>query len=365
MTTAVEFRDVSKSYGSKPVVTNLNLTIEDNRFSVIYGAPACGKSTILRLLTGLEKPDSGHVFLRGRDVSGMAPGERNIGYVPQSFALYPHYKVFDNIGYPLKLMGMPKAQIKPIVERTAELLKITHLLTKKPEQLSGGEKQRVAIARGIVKNTNIFVLDDPLTGLDFKLREQLFDDLRQMRTDLNATFVYTTSDPLETLILAEDVHILDNCQIIEEGPLDEVYGSPAHVRTMALLGFPEANVFSGQLARDGAEARISTRIFEFDARLDSVIDVPEAIRVALRPQDLLVNPPADAGLLTESGVIHLVEDLGGEQVVYLEVNETHLVAVVRHDWGDLVEGPATIGVNPDRLFLYAEETGRRIGRGKQ
>ncbi|MEO0561232.1 MAG: ABC transporter ATP-binding protein, partial [Chloroflexota bacterium] len=187
----LEFKGVSKRFRQIVIADNMDLAIRSNTFSVIFGAPASGKSTLLRLITGLERPDRGDILIDGKIVNKMEPGERNIGYVPQSFALYPHYSVFDNIAYPLKLLGVAKGDYTPIVESTAEQLQITHLLNKRPDQCSGGEKQRVAIARGIVKNTKIFILDDPLTGLDFKLRERLFDDLRVMRDQLQATFIYT------------------------------------------------------------------------------------------------------------------------------------------------------------------------------
>ncbi len=293
----------------------------------------------------------------------MPPGQRNIGYVPQSFALYPHYSVFDNIAYPLTLLGYPKAQIKPVVENAAEQLRITHLLKKKPDQCSGGEKQRVAIARGIVKNTNIFIMDDPLTGLDFKLRERLFDDLRQMKDDLNATLIYTTSDPLEALMLAEQICILDGGRIVEAGELEAVYADPAHVRTMALLGFPEANEYPGELT---GRTRCRTALFEFAAALNSQVNGETAVTVAVRPQDIAINPPDDQLLLRCPAEITLVEDLGSELVIYLEAAGLSLVAVGRtSDYEDLTEGVAELGIHPERLFLYARSDGRCIGRGAE
>jgi ABC-type sugar transport system ATPase subunit len=357
---------VQKEYHGKPTLTGVDLAIESGTFAVIFGSPGCGKSVILRLLTGLEKPTTGKILLRGVDVTRMSPGERNIGYVPQMFALYPHYKVYDNIAYPLNLMGLPRRQVDPIVQQAAGLLRITKLLDKRPDQLSGGEKQRVAIARGIVKKTDIYVLDDPLTGLDFKLREQLFDDLKDMQATLKSTFVYTTSDPLEALILAEQIHVMDRGRVVESGITEDVYRSPQHVRTMALLGFPAANLVSGLAYDKSGQSWCRTPLFDFPARLQQ--PGPPAgehrVSVGLGPQSGKVKPEKTNGLLSCRAQVTLQEDLGGELVVHLNAAGTPLVAVVRHDEAHLLSDTSeTIGVSPSELVLYAADSGRRIGQG--
>jgi len=360
MAAIVEFRDVSKKFGNNVLLDNMNMTIEEGSFTVVFGAPASGKSTILRLLTGLEKPDVGQIFLRGTDVTKTDPGERNIGYVPQSFALYPHFKVWDNIAYPLKLMGMPKPDIMPIVQQAAELLKIGHLVQKKPDQLSGGEKQRVAIARGIVKNTNIFLLDDPLTGLDFKLREQLFDDLRRLKDNLGASFIYTTSDALEALMLAEQIRVFDHGMIVEQGDLEDVFDSPNHLSTMEALGFPETNILEGTVAVNGSQAVCQVGMFEFPVNLLNGSSGGD-VQVAVRPQNIRVNP-SENGLLVHDAEITLVEDLGSELVVYLDVGGTSIASVVRQqDAVGLTEGAAKIGIDPSTFVVFQNE--QRVGEG--
>jgi ABC-type sugar transport system ATPase subunit len=364
---ALEFRNVSKTFRQRALVRDMNLQIRENSFSVIFGAPGSGKSTLLRLITGLEKPDRGEIYLNGKSMNGVSPGDRNIGYVPQSFALYPHYSVFDNIAYPLKLMGVNKGEYTPIVEQTAKRLQITHLLNKRPDQCSGGEKQRVAIARGIVKNTRVFILDDPLTGLDFKLRERLFDDLRQMKDDLNATFIYTTSDPLEALMLAEDIHIFEDGKIIESGDLNEVYRRPNHLRAISMLSFPEANVFSGNLHQQNGHIVCRTEMFEFPVQFDSGsnnFSEGQEVKIVLRPQDVRLTTNRNNGLLTSDAEITLVEDLGSEMVVYIEAQGTPLVSVIRHgDGSDPTEGAVTIGIAPQSAAVYAADSQLRIGQG--
>ncbi|MFZ9702532.1 MAG: ABC transporter ATP-binding protein, partial [Candidatus Nanopelagicales bacterium] len=180
---ALDVKGLSKSYGNKVVLDNLSFTAAMNDFSVVCGKPGNGKSVLVRTIMGLETVDAGSIIVRGKDVAQVSAGERNIGYVPQSFALYPHYSVKENIEYPLVLSKASEAEKKEAVERVSELLRIKDLLHKKPDQLSGGQKQRVAIARGLAKSTDVYVLDDPLVGLDFKLRERLIDDLRKTQEE--------------------------------------------------------------------------------------------------------------------------------------------------------------------------------------
>ncbi len=369
MMIAVEFRGISKEYNHRYVLQNVNLTVEAGKFMVILGEPACGKSVLLRLLTGLEPPTTGQTFMRGVDVTRVPAGERNVGYVPQSFALYPHYSVYDNIAYPLKLLHVPRKEVDQVVHQAAELLKIIPLLNKHPDQCSGGEKQRVAIARGIVKNTDIFVFDDPLTGLDFKLREQLFDDMRQMQEALKATFVYTTSDPLEALMLAQDVAVIADGTIVEAGPLSQVYAQPTHVHTMQLLGYPQTNLIAGQI---DAQGHCRTHLFEFPVQLQGRGGQAGKVMIALRPKDIELDPASSSGLLTFPARVTLQEDLGGELMLHLETNgvgngtghNTTLLTVVRHDRMHTInEERVMIGVNPRSLVVYSADKGDRIGQG--
>jgi len=366
---AVEYRGITKSYANKTVLRDVSLSVETGTLTVVYGVPACGKSVLVRLLTGLEKPDSGRIFIREVDVTDDPPGQRNIGYVPQSFALYPHYSVYDNIAYPLKLMHVHKKEIEPVVQQAAQLLKIERLLNKRPSQLSGGEKQRVAIARGIVKRTDIFVLDDPLTGLDFKLREQLFDDLKQMQESLQVTFLYTTSDPLETMMLAERVEIIDGGTIIESGQLTRVYANPRHSRAMELLDFPQANLLEGVLHQTSDKVWCKTSTFQFPVKMDHLNGTPvegRTVQVGVRSQHLWLDSERTNGYPTCRAQIILKEDLGGELLIHLQAQDTSLVAVVRHDEAHLLcEDEVTVGVHPASFVLFGLTDGLKIGQGTE
>jgi ABC-type sugar transport system ATPase subunit len=361
---AVSLEHVSKSFGRNILFDNLNLKIHPGQFNVILGAPASGKSTLLRLLIGLDKPSSGRIILRGEDVTEMPAGQRNIGYVPQTFALYPHYSVYDNIAYPLRLNRMPAKEIRPIVEQAAERLSIADLLTKRPDQVSGGQKQRVAIARGIVKNTDVFVLDDPLTGLDFKLREQLFDDLQQMQAELAASFIYTTSDTLEAQMLAQDIYVLDDGHIVETGAFETVFTQPQQRSTMALLGFPRTNMIVGELAAQ----HVSCPLFNLTVQLDEDVSAQASSKVdlAIRPQHVVIHPNVTTGgaWLMSPATVTLIDNLGGEVVVYLETEGGSLLAALPQAAAtNLSEGEVSIGVRPEHVIVYDQQTGKRLGQG--
>ncbi|MED4909372.1 ABC transporter ATP-binding protein [Brevibacillus centrosporus] len=367
MSADIVFQNLVKSYGEQTILHDLNLTVESGDFMVIYGPPSSGKSVLLRLLMGLERENAGRIALRGMDASLLSAGERNIGYVPQSFALYPHQSVFENIAYPLRLIGMPKAEIEPIVRRAAEMLKMESLLDKRPDQLSGGQKQRVAIARGIVKQTDIFVFDDPLAGLDFKLREQLVDDLKDLQEKVGFTFIYTTSDPIEAATLGKHIAILDQGRILEAGTPDELYHNPAHLRAMELFGFPKANFFPGEWLTQAGVSQCRTELFTFPVELSdrpvaqsttgsAVVGVrPESIRIEKNEEDEWISLPAR---------VLLREDLGGEEIIYLEINGLTLTTVVFHDQYEAArEDQLTVHLKADDLIVFDSAGGERMGKG--
>jgi ABC-type sugar transport system ATPase subunit len=360
----VELQNISKSYARKSVLKKVDLKFEKNKFSVVFGAPVSGKSVLMRLIMGLESSDAGSIFLRGQEVTHLPAGVRNFGYVPQSFALYPHYRVFDNIGYPLTLARKSKETIRSRVEPLAKKLKIDSLLDKYPNQLSGGEKQRVALARGIVKDSDIFILDDPLVGLDFKLREQLFVDLRLMLSEIDGTFIYTTSDPLETLALADDVFVLDEGEIVDQGSVDHVYETPSSLRAFQLLGFPGANTMPGALT-----GKICRSPFgDFSVELVDSADQEDnrQVTIGFRPEAVVFGSEVKRpGALSIEARELLREDLGAETILYFEAAGARYVGY----WSNGSSPPQLekvfpAGFLPRDLLIFESNSGRRLGRGK-
>jgi ABC-type sugar transport system ATPase subunit len=351
----IELISVSKSYGVHRVLHDVNAAFAKNSFSVVLGPPVSGKSVLMRLIMGLEPVGAGTVLLRGKDVTKEQAGTRYIGYVPQSFALYPHFRVIDNIAYPLTLAGRKRSDVRPQIEKLARKLRITDLLEKYPNQLSGGEKQRVALARGMIKDTSVFILDDPLVGLDFKLREQLFVDLREMLSEVDGTFIYTTSDPLETLALADHVYILDEGTLHEQGELNELYYRPHRMRTLQLLGFPAANLVPGEL--QGGRCR--TAVGEFSALGFS--GGARRVMVGFRPENIFFRVNAGNGSLHGTGRAMLREDLGAETLIYFEVNGVRLVGAWPNGQAVPVDSDTVpFAVAVEDLLCFDADTGENL-----
>ncbi len=361
----VRFDAVEKSFADTSVLVDTSLSVSSGQFAVIYGQPASGKSVLLRMLVGLETPDAGRVFIRGVDAATLRPGDRNIGYVPQSFALFPNKTVRQNIAYPLTIARTSAAKVIERVDRVAELLDIATLLDRKPDQLSGGQKQRVAIARGLVRETEIYVLDDPLVGLDFKLRERLVDDLRATRVALNATFLYATSDAGEGLALASHVAILSKGQIVEYDTPYSLYRRPMRRETMTGLCFPEANVITGQLAGDPSATRFVCEFGRIDVVLDRSPETGSDVVAIVRAEHVqLGSVPSSVGLGGRAEVA-MREDLGAEEIVYLDAKGQQLTALVRADAIDAssieLGEQLDFRIEPEHVVLF--DGNHRIGQG--
>lgn len=247
----VEFRDVTRSYeGGVAALKGLNLTIGDGEFLILVGPSGCGKSTALRLLAGLDEPTSGEIRIGGEMVNGVSPGRRDIAMVFQNYALYPHMTVYRNLAYGLRQRHTPKAEINRRVRETAELLEITELLNRKPGQLSGGQRQRVAMGRALVRQPRAFLLDEPLSNLDAKLRNQVRGDLKRLHREMPVTSVYVTHDQVEAMTLGDRLCVMSAGEVQQIGTTDDIYNRPANTFVAAFMGSPPMNLIPG-LVRDG------------------------------------------------------------------------------------------------------------------
>lgn len=351
---AVEFDGISKSFGSRRVLDGFSLSVEQGSLTVLCGPPKAGKSVLFRLLVGLETPDGGTIRLSGRDITDAPASGRNIGYVPQSFALYPHLTVFENIAYPMRLAGAPREDVARRVDRTAAMLSIGHLLKKTPDKLSGGEKQRVAVARGLMKDAAVFLFDDPLVGLDYKLRERLMDELKQLCETLKATFFYATSDSLEALTMAQTLVVIDDGRLVEKADTLTLYAHPQQVRSLELVGFPKANVMDGLCT--------SGRIDVAGLSLPAPAGLCDgAVKVGIRPEHVRLDRQDG---ITAQARVAIVEHLGSEIVVYLDLAGQPVTAAhaADHSTPPEIDAAVRISIDPGRAMVFDPQSGALIGR---
>ena len=348
-------KGIDKAYkGKPPLMKALDFSVEDKDFKVVFGLPGCGKSVLMRMIMGLEKPDAGEIWLRGENAVRANPSEHNIGYVPQSFALFPHQTVYQNIAYPLVIQKRPKDEIDGEVHRVAKMLAIEDLLAKRPDQTSGGQKQRIAIARGLIKRTDLYIFDDPFVGLDFKLREQLVYDLRDLQEAFDTTFIYTTSDSSEALQLSKTISILHDGRIIETSDPFTIYRTPQHADSMRILGFPNANMLKGTLS-GGTLTTDAFRVDGMDGRDGEVL-------VGIRPESFFLGE-GSADDFTFRATVSLREDLGSEEIIYFDVGSETLIMMGWHY--DETMGPAlgervTISVPKKAIICFDAATRARL-----
>ncbi len=286
----LELKNISKSYtASKPVLGDINLEIRDSEFLVLVGPSGCGKSTLIRIIAGLEQPDSGAIFFNGKDLTALEPKDRDLSMVFQNYALYPHKTVFENIAFPLQIANRKKQDFEAVVKNIAEKLNIADLLERKPGQLSGGQRQRVALARALAKQPSIFLLDEPLSNLDAKLRMQMRQELFKLHKELNSTFIYVTHDQVEAMTLGDRVVVLHEGSIQQIGTPQEVYNKPANPFVASFIGSPPANLLS---THDASQC------------------------LALRPEYLYLDSAHDSKIEVE---IYNMEILGSEILLYGEL----------------------------------------------
>ena len=352
----VTLTNVRKQFGSFVALENLDIKIKSGEFVALLGPSGCGKSTTLRMLAGLEFPTSGEISIGGRVVNDVAPGKRDIAMVFQSYALYPHMTVAENIAYPLKKRGVKAEARKAAVAQAAALLQLEPLLERKPKQLSGGQQQRVALGRALVRDPKVFLLDEPLSNLDAKLRSYMRAELIELHRRLGKTMVYVTHDQLEAMTMANRIAVMHGGKLQQFDTPDAVYNRPANRFVASFIGTPSMNQIEGEVS--GAAFTVAGHSISIDRSqfVDSLGDGP--VTLGVRPEFVTIgvgNLPAK---------IRLVENTGHEQIVTLDLpNGTRLLARTdaarRLDVGQDVK----ISFNPQAIHLFAMgETGPRLNK---
>jgi len=317
---------VNKSYpDGATAVKDLNITIADGEFLILVGPSGCGKTTTLNMIAGLEDISSGELRIGGERVNEKPPKDRDIAMVFQSYALYPHMTVRQNIAFPLTLAKMKKADIAQKVEETAEILGLTELLDRKPSQLSGGQRQRVAMGRAIVRHPKAFLMDEPLSNLDAKLRVQMRGEIARLQKRLGTTTVYVTHDQTEAMTLGDRVVVMHGGVAQQIATPDELYERPANLFVAGFIGSPAMNFFSGAVdAVDGGSARVVGPGFEPLALPAGALDRGARVTIGVRPEHLRI---ADQGPFAASGVVELVERLGESSFAHVRRSDDKMLVV--------------------------------------
>ncbi|RWB96177.1 ABC transporter ATP-binding protein [Mesorhizobium sp.] len=352
----VVFRNVTKRYGDTLAVDDASLTVNDNEFFCFFGPPLSGKSTILRLVLGLETPDTGEILIGGRPVNTVSPAERNVAMVFQNLALFPHMSARDNVRFPLVERRVAEADIEKRVADVAAKLHIGHILHKPPAQLSGGERQRVAIARALVRDPNAYLMDDPISALDARLREETRVELKRIQRDLGKTLIYVTHDQEEAMSVADRIAILENGRIRQTGAPAEIYDRPASTYVARLLGSPMMNILKSVRGAEGMEAAEGTiRIADKAAPAD-------AVEIGLRPEDIKVRPWLDRdgtsdGRAGRPARVFEVEPLGGYTVVTLAAGQARLRALLRGQPDIRPDAMVAISCEPGRVHYFGQSGG--------
>jgi multiple sugar transport system ATP-binding protein len=342
-------------HGQRPAVDSLDLEITDGEFLVLVGPSGCGKSTTLRMLAGLEPVDAGSVFIGDRDVTMVPPKDRDIAMVFQSYALYPHMTVAENIGFHLRIKKIEKQERARRVREAAEILDLTEYLDRKPAKLSGGQRQRVAMGRAIVRQPQVFLMDEPLSNLDAKLRVQTRTQIAALQRRLGVTTVYVTHDQVEAMTMADRVAVLKDGILQQCASPRELFTRPANVFVAGFIGSPAMNLLDAQLADDGAD--VGTLVVPFTAAQRGAVTSPDIV-VGVRPEGFSV---ATTGGL--DATVDLVEELGSESYLYctadglpdkqVVVRTEGLSAAQRGDHVSLVPQPASV-------HLFDAATGARL-----
>ena len=343
---SVTLRNVCKKYDSKVVIDGINLEIKDKEFVVLVGASGCGKSTILRMIAGLEEISGGDILIGDKKVNDIPPKDRDIAFVFQSYALYPHMTVRENIAFGLKMRKVDKKTIDEKVKEAAEILDLTEYLERKPKQLSGGQRQRVALGRAIVRNPKVFLMDEPLSNLDAKLRVQMRAEIKKLHEKLQTTFIYVTHDQTEALTMGDRIVVLDKGVIQQVDSPEEIYDNPLNTFVAGFVGAPQMNFINASV-EDG---KVKFAGFEFPCEN---CKNSESVILGIRPEKMVCG-----GAFQFSAKVEMYELLGSEKIVYFNIGETRCCAKLPPEYK--IQSLIDLSINPDNIYFFDAKTGQRI-----
>ncbi|RLJ58911.1 carbohydrate ABC transporter ATP-binding protein (CUT1 family) [Litoreibacter meonggei] len=341
----VKIHEIRKSYGAVEVIRGLNIDIYDGEFLALVGPSGCGKSTLLRMIAGLEPINGGTISIGDRVVNNLPPSERDIAMVFQTYALYPHKSVAENMGFALKVAKADKAEIDRRVTEAAEILSLTEYLDRKPRHLSGGQRQRVAMGRAIVRDPQVFLFDEPLSNLDAKLRIQMRTEIKELHQRLKTTTVFVTHDQIEAMTLADRIVVMQGGNIEQVGTPLELYDNPTNEFVATFIGAPSMNLLSGDLSN--GKVKVADQLFAGPSGTGKV-------KLGVRPEHLILS---DDGLPMQ---VKVVEPTGAETMVFLSFEGQDVTAVFRERHAFAAGQTIHLKPDPDHIHIFGAETGARL-----
>jgi len=356
MTAQIELRAVRKHYGGFHALKDIDLTIPKGRFVALVGPSGCGKSTLLRSIAGLERITSGAILIAGEDVKDLPPRKRDLAMVFQSYALYPHMTVRENLTYALRLKGVAKAGRAKAADEVAGVIGLKDLLDRRPRELSGGQRQRVAMGRAIIREPKAFLFDEPLSNLDAALRVRMRKEVRSLHDRIGATSVYVTHDQIEAMTMADHVVVLQMGRIEQQGPPMALYDRPANRFVAGFIGSPAMNFVDGAVSEDGRAVRLSMQGSP-DLQLAAQVAPRRAVTIGLRPEHLVVGAPDRPGAIPAR--IGAVEPTGSTTYLFTDGAPELLVTAegtARHRTGDAIG----LTVAPERVHLFDPDSGTAL-----
>jgi ABC-type sugar transport system ATPase subunit len=359
----VAYREVTKRFGDVTALSDFTLEIADGEFVVLVGPSGSGKTTALRLVAGLESLSSGQVRIGGRVINRVAPKDRDIAMVFQDYALYPQMTVEQNLAFALKMRKSPRAEIEQRVRRAAATLGIEELLQRKPRALSGGQRQRVALGRALVREPQVFLMDEPLSNLDAKLRVQTRTEIKRLQADVGTTTIYVTHDQIEAMTMGDRVVVMRAGDLAQVGTPRQLYEEPADMFVAGFIGSPSMSFVPVSVASNGSGSMTLSR---GELRIDAPADtwqLPAEVTIGLRPEHARVWRDGTSMIGPISGRVEYVEMLGRETMVGVAVADgTRLVVDADADFGHRPGDTIPVGIEPGRIYLFDSETEKALGR---
>ncbi|MDY6881151.1 MAG: sn-glycerol-3-phosphate ABC transporter ATP-binding protein UgpC [Thermodesulfobacteriota bacterium] len=351
---SLTLKSISKSYGGAEVLSGVDLEVKDGEFCVLLGPSGCGKSTLLNIIAGLVPQDRGSVQCDGESVDHLSPRERDVAVVFQNYALYPHMTVAGNMGFGLRMRGVPKKTIRKRIAETADLLGIEDLLDRKPRELSGGQRQRVAMGRALVRRPKIFLFDEPLSNLDARLRSNVRLELKQLHQQIKGTMIYVTHDQIEAMTLGEKVVVMRQGIVQQVGDPETIYGKPANPFVAAFIGTPQINLYQGRFVYDDG---VSFKAEAFSLNLQGLgVSCPDGEgELGIRPEDIVVVKRGQGPLEAH---VDMISNIGSEKYVHAFVGREKITFRASKE-SDFDQGQGiTLAPNIKRLHLFCQ--GKRV-----